>query len=330
MNLARLKKQPIIVESTGQGERISFTIRSNEHVAGYGQLIYSNEPLMAAIAKVHSLFDSEWMGFGTVLLRISLIGIAASLAIAALLSFLFSGTISRPLILLKDAANRVAQGDLDCRVEIDTHDEIGELAATFNQMVADMKRSTEQLQEANRKLHEISITDGLTGLCNYAHFMDELRKEEARARRSNSNFGVILFDLDLFKEVNDTYGHEKGNILLRAVSDILQANARRMDTVARYGGEEFAMLMPDSKGAEREVAERIRKKIESTEFTGIADTPLRITISGGVCTYPRDAQSVNELLDKADKGLYTAKIGGRNKTCHFEPLGTSQGQAGST
>ena len=330
VNLERLKKQPIIVENTEQGERISFTIKSKEHVAGYGQLIYSNEPLMAAIAKIHSLFDSEWMDFGAVFLRISLIGIAASLAVAALLSFLFSGTISRPLILLRHAANRVAQGDLDCRVEIDTHDEIGELAATFNQMVADMKRSTEQLQEANRKLHEVSITDGLTGLCNYAHFMDELKKEEARARRSNSNFGVILFDLDLFKEVNDTYGHEKGNILLRAVSDILKANARRMDTVARYGGEEFAMLMPDSKGAEREVAERIRQKIESTDFTGIADTPLRITISGGVCTYPRDAQSVNELLDKADKGLYTAKTGGRNKTCYCEPLSTSQGQAGSS
>jgi len=130
--------------------------------------------------------------------------------------------------------------------------------------------------------------------------------------------------------VNDTYGHEKGNILLRAVADILKANARRMDTVARYGGEEFAMLMPDSTGAEREVAERIRKKIESTEFTGIADTPLRITISGGVCTYPRDAQSVKELLDKADKGLYVAKTGGRNKTCSCEPPGTSQEQAGST
>jgi two-component system cell cycle response regulator len=114
------------------------------------------------------------------------------------------------------------------------------------------------------------------------------------------------------------------------VSDILKANARRMDTVARYGGEEFAMLMPDSKGAEREVAERIREKIESTEFTGIADTPLRITISGGVCTYPRDAQSVNELLDKADKRLYAAKTGGKNKTCYCEPLDASQGQAGST
>jgi diguanylate cyclase (GGDEF)-like protein len=330
VNLARLRKQPIIVEHTEQGERISFTIRSNTHVAGYGQIIYSNEPLLAAIEQLHFLFDSGWMEFRAVFLRIGVIGIAASLATAALLSFLFSGTISRPLMLLKHAANRVAQGDLDCRVEVDTHDEIGELAATFNKMVEDMKRSTEDLQEANRKLHEVSITDGLTGLCNYAHFMDELKKEEARSRRSNTNFGVILFDLDLFKEVNDTYGHEKGNILLRAVSDILKENARQMDTVARYGGEEFVMLMPASKGAEREVAERIREKIESTEFTGIADTPLRITISGGVCTYPRDAQNVNELLDKADKSLYAAKNGGKNKTCYCDPLDASQGQTGIT
>ncbi len=319
VNLARLKAQPIIAENTEQGQRISFAIKSKKHVAGYGQIVYSNESLIASIEKLHFIFDSEWTESRTVFLRVSLIGIAAALVIAALLSYLFSGAISRPLILLKHAADKVAQGDLDCRVEIDTQDELGELAASFNRMVADMKRSTEQLHEANRKLHEGAITDRLTGLNNYAYFMDELKKEEARASRSNSNFGVILFDLDQFKKVNDTYGHEKGNLLLKAVADILKASARQMDTVARYGGEEFAMLMPDSKGAEREVAERIRKKIEGTEFTGIADSPLRITISGGVCTYPRDAQSVNELLDKVDKGLYMAKSGGRNKTCSYEP-----------
>ena len=325
VSLAQLKKQPIIADNTGQGQRITFAIKSDKHVAGYGQIVYSNEPLLASIEKLHSQLDSGWMEFRTVFLRLSLIGIASALVIAALLSFLFSGTISRPLILLKRAADKVSQGDLDCRVEIDAQDEIGELAASFNKMVADMKRSTEELHEANRKLHEGSITDRLTGLNNYAHFMDELKKEEARARRSKSNFGVILFDLDQFKKVNDTYGHEKGNLLLRAVSDILKTNARQMDTVARYGGEEFAMLMPDSNGAERDKAERIRKKIESTEFTGIADTPLRITISGGVCTYPRDAQSVNELLEKADKGLYMAKNNGRNKTCYYEPLGGVNG-----
>ncbi len=317
MSPESLKKQLIITDRTEQGERISFTIRSGKHVAGYGQIVYSNELLASSIEKLHAMFDSGWTDFRSVFLRISLIGVGAALAIAALLSYLFSGTISRPLILLKQAANRVSQGDLDCRVNIDTRDEIGELAATFNRMVADLKQSTEQLREANRQLHESSITDGLTGLCNYAHFVDQMEKEEARAGRNRSNFGVILFDLDHFKKVNDTFGHEKGNLLLRAVAGILQANARQTDTVARYGGEEFAILMPDSNGAERDVAERMRKIVESTEFTGITDGSLKITISGGVSTYPLDAKNISELLDKADKGLYKAKNGGRNRTCWY-------------
>ncbi len=160
-----------------------------------------------------------------------------------------------------------------------------------------------------------SIMDNLTGLYNYAFFMDRLKHEQFRADRTNSHFSVIIFDLDRFKQVNDTYGHEKGNVLLKAVAGILTMNARGMDTVARYGGEEFVVLMPDSKGAEHEMAERIRKKIEETEFNGIAEGPLRITISGGICTYPNDARSGTDVLVQADKALYAAKESGRNRTC---------------
>jgi diguanylate cyclase (GGDEF)-like protein len=104
-------------------------------------------------------------------------------------------------------------------------------------------------------------------------------------------------------------------VLLKGVADILKGNARRMDVVARYGGEEFVVLMPDSNGSEMDVAERIRRKVEKAEFPGVGDGPLRITISAGVCTYPREAASVTELLDKADQGLYQAKSTGRNRTC---------------
>jgi len=165
-----------------------------------------------------------------------------------------------------------------------------------------------------------SITDKLTGLYNYAHFIDRLRHEQYRADRDNSHFSVILFDLDRFKQVNDTYGHEKGNVLLAAVAGIVKMNARKMDTVARYGGEEFVVLMPESRGAELELAERIRKKIEETEFSGIADGPMRTTISGGLCTYPRDAATIDAVLDRADKALYTAKTNGRNRTYHFAKM----------
>ena len=159
-----------------------------------------------------------------------------------------------------------------------------------------------------------AIRDHLTGLYNYAYFIDRLKHEQYRADRDHSHFSVIIFDLDRFKRVNDTYGHEKGNELLKAVADILSMNARAMDTVARYGGEEFVILMPDSRGAEREMAERIRKKVEETEFGDIAEGPFRITISGGLCTYPHDATSVTEVLSNADMALYAAKSGGRNRT----------------
>jgi diguanylate cyclase (GGDEF)-like protein len=165
-----------------------------------------------------------------------------------------------------------------------------------------------------------SITDNLTELYNYAHFIDRLRHEQYRADRDNSHFSIIIFDLDHFKRVNDTYGHEKGNVLLKAVASILKMNARRMDTVARYGGEEFVILMPESRGSELEMAERIRKKIEETEFIGIDEGPIRVTISGGLCTYPNDATSLDDLLTKADKALYFAKMDGRNRTCTYEQM----------
>lgn len=162
-----------------------------------------------------------------------------------------------------------------------------------------------------------AITDNLTGLHNYAYFIDRLRHEQFRADRDHTHFSVIIFDLDRFKQVNDTYGHEKGNALLQSIAGILMMNARRMDTVARYGGEEFVLLMPESRGAEREAAERIRKKIESMEFIGIAEGPIRITVSGGMCTYPQHARSLDELLARADKALYDAKAGGRNRTVAY-------------
>jgi len=169
-------------------------------------------------------------------------------------------------------------------------------------------------------VHKEAITDRLTGLYNYAYFLDALKREEARARRSGSDLALAIFDIDHFKQVNDRYGHEKGNVLLKSVADIIRSSARTTDLVARYGGEEFVVLMPDSKGAEMEAAERIRQKVEEAEFSGIAGGPLKITISAGVCSYPHEAASTTELLDKTDKGLYLAKNGGRNRTQRYAEI----------
>ncbi len=175
-------------------------------------------------------------------------------------------------------------------------------------------RGEQFTMKAMADFRRASITDNLTGLYNYGYFIDRLKHEQFRADRDRSHFSVILFDLDRFKKINDTYGHEKGNVLIRSVAEILKMNARRMDTVARYGGEEFVVLMPESRGAELEMAERIRKKIEETEFVGMAEFPIRITVSGGICTYPSDAASALDILTRADKALYFAKETGRNRT----------------
>lgn len=185
-----------------------------------------------------------------------------------------------------------------------------------SQMGAIFSREEKFTLKHMKDFHRESITDRLTGLFNYAYFMDEMKRELSRASRSSTPFSLIIFDLDFFKQVNDTYGHEKGNVLLKGVANILKANARLMDTVARYGGEEFAVLMPHSNGAEKDVAERMRKKVEEAEFWGITKGPLKITISAGVCTYPDDAKSIYELMDRADKGLYEAKSAGRNRVCN--------------
>ncbi len=174
------------------------------------------------------------------------------------------------------------------------------------------------------RFRRASITDNLTGLYNYAYFIDRLKHEKFRTDRDSSHFSIIIFDLDRFKKVNDTYGHEQGNALLKAVAEVLRQNARRMDTVARYGGEEFVILMPESRGAEYEMAERIRKRIEETEFVGITGEPIRITVSSGLCTYPNDATSADDLIAKADEALYYAKSGGRNRTRSYAQVKHSQ------
>jgi diguanylate cyclase (GGDEF)-like protein len=167
------------------------------------------------------------------------------------------------------------------------------------------------------RFHRRAIIDQLTGLYNYAYFMEELKREHAAAQRRGSQYSVILFDIDYFKRVNDTYGHENGNTVLKIVAGILKGDARRMDTVARYGGEEFVVLMPNTEGNELEVADRFRKRVEETEITGVVEGPIRVTISGGVCTYPHGAATVSDLLQRADQGLYVAKTSGRNRTCYF-------------
>ena len=164
------------------------------------------------------------------------------------------------------------------------------------------------------KTLELAQMDGLTGLANRRYLMERLRQEIDRAQRYQTSLSVIMLDLDAFKSVNDTYGHLKGDELLRAFSATVKESVRCSDIAGRYGGEEFCIVLPNTclNGA-GVIAERIRKAMEKLRIPlDNGQPPVGRTVSIGIAEFT-DNQSVDELLGAADTALYRAKEGGRNR-----------------
>jgi diguanylate cyclase (GGDEF)-like protein len=159
------------------------------------------------------------------------------------------------------------------------------------------------------QLYDMAVTDSLTGLYVRRYFMIKLQEEIHRAERYNKIISVIMADLDRFKNINDTYGHDVGDRALQAISHFLQKNIRDVDAIARYGGEEFVMLIPDAdKDAAFSLAERLREELAKAKLDNLPP----ITVSLGIATFPTDAEDVEDLIRKADAAMYAAKRAGRN------------------
>ncbi len=195
-----------------------------------------------------------------------------------------------------------------------------ELEARVRSMLR-IKRLQDELAEKNRELEKLSISDGLTGLYNHRHLHDLLEEEYERSGRTGEPISVVMFDLDHFKEVNDTYGHQAGDAVLAELSEILRDTAREIDRLGRYGGEEFMAILPGTDAqAGLTFAQRVRRNVEERPFQIGEDEPLHMTISAGVATYPtHDADSPRRLVHYADQALYSAKHSGRNRVTRFHP-----------
>lgn len=172
----------------------------------------------------------------------------------------------------------------------------------------------------NVELHELvarqAVTDELTGLSNHRRFQEVMGAEVERATRFHQDLGLIMLDIDDFKAINDTYGHQQGDEVLREVAAVLRRESREIDEPSRYGGEEMAIALPqtDTAGAHR-LAERMRTAIESTEIEFIDGSgSMRVTASFGVAAIPASASSAAELISAADTALYEAKRTGKNRT----------------
>lgn len=166
-------------------------------------------------------------------------------------------------------------------------------------------------------LEQETITDPLMGIFNRRHLDRRLQEEVIRCQRYNLLLTVLMVDIDHFKTINDTWGHQIGDLVLKHVSRIFTDSLRQTDMIARFGGEEFVIMLPHTSAEEAyKLAERLRKTVEKTPLTLMVDNNqngLPVTISIGCASLLADDDSAYALLERADKAMYHAKLGGRNR-----------------
>lgn len=245
--------------------------------------------------------------------------IMAGAGIAALI-VLSVRSITYPIYELINAVHtfrregKYAFSKIGCRGEICyLSEEFGTMAEEIQSYQKDLEAKieerTQELRLAKERIEEISVTDQLTGLYNRRHLDVVLEHNRQLYERYHTPFCIAIFDIDYFKSVNDTYGHQIGDCVLKSVADMLKSHCRSIDIVARWGGEEFLIIYPNLEEPEAyRAAEKLRQAIQFNRF-GDAGA---ITISGGVSRYDG---TIHDTLKRADDALYLAKKEGRNRVC---------------
>lgn len=229
-----------------------------------------------------------------------LVGVAVAWIVVLLTFAVVKTTIRnvvRPVEDLAAAADRIARGDIATRAPVGGDLEVARLGVAFNRMA----------DELNARAR----TDDLTSLPNFRAFRERIDVEIARAVRYGQRFGVLVLDLDRFKQYNDRFGHLAGNETLQRVAQVIRETVRAADFPARYGGEEFAVIVPLADGgALARLAERIRANVESLPAP---ERGSQVTVSIGAAMHPADGVSAEALFHTADERLYEAKRLGRNR-----------------
>ena len=224
--------------------------------------------------------------------------------------------ILNPIAALRVSTDKIRNGNFEIDPPLAGSSEIAHLSRSFESMARFVIESNRDLEEKVRErteaLHRLSEIDPLTGLLNRRGMLERFGGEIARQARQGGSMGILLLDLDHFKDINDTYGHAAGDLALCEVSRVLQSTKRTYDHAARWGGEEFLMLMPDCPKADLlGIAERIRAEIAALRMQAGGNT-FNFTVSIGA-HHPDTPQTLDTMLQKVDGALYAAKDGGRNR-----------------
>jgi diguanylate cyclase (GGDEF)-like protein len=240
---------------------------------------------------------------------------AAAFVFTVIIALLLNATITRKIVRLNQVANQFQNGNLDTRAQVDSSDELGQLASSFNNMANQLRHTIDQTREKAEHDH-------LTGLYNRMGFWEASLREIDRCMRFNRPISLLFLDIDQFKIFNDRYSYEIGDRVLVHLAQCIRDDLRNIDVVGRYGGEEFVLLLPETNlTSASEVAERLRAYIETRALhTNLGD--LKVTVSIGIgIHYPdplnssgiSESQILNKLIDQGGKMLHTAKSEGRNR-----------------
>ncbi len=269
------------------------------------------------------------------------IAVAAVLVVIVFLPVvvLAARKISHPLEVMAEVADEIARGNYGITLDLSANREINTLAVSFNRMSMKLKEQrevllkqiamleaqkqeiaaqNEELAEANARLELIAITDQLTGAYNRRYIMREIEQELAISIRHGLPLSIIMIDIDHFKNVNDTHGHQVGDEVLKEIVQVLSASIRTSDLLGRYGGEEFIVIAPLTGLQETLIlAERLRETASKWPFETTYGF-LKLTISLGVATYDGKSEAypgtlLDQLLAQADTEMYKAKALGRNR-----------------
>lgn len=175
---------------------------------------------------------------------------------------------------------------------------------------------TDVESQYHEEIYRMTIVDGLTQVHNKRYLFDALEREVVRARRHGRDLGLLMFDIDHFKQVNDAYGHLAGDAVLKDLVSVVKERIRRDEILARYGGEEFAIILPETQleGA-LALAESIRMRVAQARFS-FQGQVIPISISIGIAILDERDRNAADLIQRADEQLYQAKRGGRNRVCH--------------
>lgn len=308
------------------GETLTFEGISKEQSIG---LAYSPKamPITVVAKRNKDAVYAEWVEQRNLFLQlVSIVG----LIVAA--GALFLGhSIVVPLKRLIDATKKIVDGDLKVQLDVTNSDELGRLTHMFNQMTGKLRQNQDEIlaanhsmQQQNKLLETLSITDGLTGLYNRNKLNMIIDDQLARFERNQRPFAALMIDVDYFKTLNDSLGHIAGDKILIDVANVLSQSIRSVDFAARYGGDEFVIILTETTVDEAlTTAERIRAKIAKINEQ-YKEQSTNITLSIGIIQSERQDISTTILLSRVDDALYQAKRNGRNQAYSIHPLKTTE------